>query len=285
MSEPAPVIASLAAKRAQAEEQAHGVRFEAPASGKGAPRLVLPPAPNVEDTGAQARWLTGALNLHPAHPVTGAQHQGARGGAGHVVLHRHDAPPLRFEPASRINTPARLDEDLAWQKLPLDPENYGFKTEHARQIVHVVRMLCGASQSASDQDETAAIVGVYLQGAIPVEGHSTYRTGTGRYEAAMALQREIDDRGLPCSPPRYLLDADTGEYVIRVQDLGDVARRQLGSSVARGWLDARMLDLGWQRVRLDGHALPGRAGRTGPHLRTDVYRGHLPNDADGPVTT
>lgn len=272
--EPASVIADLAARRAQAEEQAGGVRFEAPASGKGAPRLVLPATPAAEDTAGQARWLTAVFNLHPAHPVTGAARQGRS--AGHVVLRRHDAPPIRFEPASRLNTPARLVEDLEDHKQAYDPETYGLKTEHTRQIVHVVRMLCGAQQGISDQEETASIVGVYLQGAQAVEGHGTYGTGSARYEAAAALQRDLDDRGLPCTPPRYLVDRDTGELVVRVQDLGDVARRHIGSSIARGWLDARMIDLGWQRVRLDGHALPGREGRSGPHLRVDVFRGHLP---------
>lgn len=245
--------------------------------GRAAPR-----APG--DPRRRRRRRAGPLADHRAQPASLPPRQ-RRPAPGRARRRRprRPAPPRRgaaaLEPASRINTPARLDKDLTWQKLPIDPENYGYKTEHARQIVYVVRMLCGASQSASDQDETAAIVGVYLQGARRVEGHSTYRTGTGRYAAAMTLQRAIDDRGLPCTPPSYLLDADTGEYVIRVQDLGDVARRQLGSSVARGWLDARMLDLGWQRVRHDGHALPGRQRVGNPHARVDTYRGHLPASA------
>ena len=34
---------------------------------------------------------------------------------------------------------------------------------------------------------------------------------------------------------------------------------------------------GWARRTLEGHAMPGRAGRRGPHAAADVYRGHLPD--------
>ena len=69
--------------------------------------------------------------------------------------------------------------------------------------------------------------------------------------------------------------------MIRVSDLRIAARLYTGGSLARGRLDARMDELGWERVRLDGHALEGRAGRAGPHARADVYRGHLPISAEG----
>jgi hypothetical protein len=68
--------------------------------------------------------------------------------------------------------------------------------------------------------------------------------------------------------------------VLRVSDLATAARRQLGS-LPRGWLDARMRGIGWQRVELRGFGLPGRQGRRqGPHARVNVYRGHLPLDED-----
>lgn len=260
------------------------VTFAQPVSGTGAAKLHLPAAPSQLDPAAQARWLTSVFNLNPARPIVSAEHQGVRGAAGHVVLRRFEAAPIRFEPASRLNTPARLVEDLDWQKEPGDGESYAYKTEHARQIVYVVRMLCGASKAGSDQDETAGIVSVYLQGAQLIEGLGTYGGGSGRYEAAAALQRDVDDRGFPSSPPKYLIDKDTGEYVVRLQDLSETARRYVGSSLARGWLDARMTDLGWPRVRLDGHAISGRDGRGGHHLRCDVYRGHLPTPTES-VTT
>jgi hypothetical protein len=70
--------------------------------------------------------------------------------------------------------------------------------------------------------------------------------------------------------------------VIRVSDLAEAARRHTGTSLARGWLDARMENLGWGRSCVDVHALPGRSGRTGPHTRMEVYRGLLPREEPSP---
>lgn len=78
--------------------------------------------------------------------------------------------------------------------------------------------------------------------------------------------------GHPIKPARYLVDANTGELVIRVGDLQAAARAHIGSSLPRGWLDARMQALGWDRRGLDGHA-----GRQGRHARTLIYRGHVPH--------
>lgn len=204
-----------------------------------------------------------------------------------MVLKRRGAPPIRFEPASRINTPARLIEDLSWQALPTDGPVHALKAEHCREIAHVVRMLCGATRSMSDEEETASLVVAFLAGAVAREGMTTYGTTEQRYEAATALQRDTDDHtGRPIGPARYLIDSNTGEYVVRVQDLGESFRRQLGSGLARGFIDGRMAGLGWTRAQLDAHALPGRAGRSGPHARCNVYRGLLagPKD-DESVTT
>ena len=83
---------------------------------------------------------------------------------------------------------------------------------------------------------------------------------------------------------------ELGGHECRGPQLADVAwkqraqatfRRQVGSGLARGWLDARMQNLGWARVRLDGHARPGRDRVGNPHARTHVYRGLLPHDPSG----
>jgi hypothetical protein len=243
--------------------------------------LVLPEVPAPEDLDGCCAWLTAVFNLNRAHPIVRGEHQGLRGPAGHVVLHRLNADPLRFEPASRLNAPAKLIEDLAWRMLPSDGAVPGFKGEHARQITHVVRMLCGASRAASDEQETAGLVGAFLQGAVAVEGHTTYGESGARYEAARALQRDLDElTGRPLGPARYLIDRETGELAIPVGALTAHARGYIGGSLQRGWLDGRMDGLGWQRVRLDGHQLSGRAGRAGPHARVDVYRGLLPTEPD-----
>lgn len=251
--------------------------------GKG--RLRLPDAPAAPIPALLAQWLTVALALDPEHPIIRGALEGLRGAAGHVVLERLDAPPLRFEPASRINTPMRLVEDRTWQGIPSDDPTPAYKGEHCRQIAHVVRQLCGTRRAMTDRDETEQIIGAYLGQARVVEGFTTHGTSPQRYEAARALQRDEDDAtGRPLGPARYLTDMNTGETIIRVSDLADVARRFLGGSLQRGWLDARMENAGWARVRLDGHAEPGRDGRAtgGGHARCAVYRGLMTTDA---VTT
>jgi len=48
----------------------------------------------------------------------------------------------------------------------------------------------------------------------------------------------------------------------------------------RGELDELMQEIDWTSLRLDGHQLPGKAGRSGPHAKCRVYRGLLPSDDD-----
>ncbi len=64
-------------------------------------RLVLPEAPAPTDFAAHCAWLTAVFNLDPKHPITRGDREGLRGPDGHVVLERHGAPALRFEPATR----------------------------------------------------------------------------------------------------------------------------------------------------------------------------------------
>ena len=240
------------------------------------PRLLLPPVPALDDIAGHCAWLTATFALDASQPITSGHLEGLRGAAGHAVLTRRNALPLRFEPVSRINTPARLIEDLSWQTGPTDGAVHALKAEHCRMVAHVVRMLCGTTKAISDEEETSELVIAFLGGALGREGLTTYGTPEQRYEAAVALQREIDEHtGRPCGPARYLIDENTGEYIIRVQDLGESFRRQLGSGVARGFIDGRMSGLGWSKASLDGHAVAGRAGRTGPHARCKVYRGLL----------
>ena len=133
-----------------------------------------------------------------------------------------------------------------------------------------MRLLCGI-----ERDLIA-----FLGEAEPIEGLTTHGTTGQRFEAALALRGEIGElTGRLISPGRYLIDADTGELVIRVGDLHRAARAVVGSSLPRGWVDGRMALLGWERVRLEGHSLPGREGRrSGEHARCNVYRGILADD-------
>jgi hypothetical protein len=45
------------------------------------------------------------------------------------------------------------------------------------------------------------------------------------------------------------------------------ARRYEGTSLPRGWLDARIEGMEWKRITVAGYGQPGRASRTGPHAR------------------
>jgi hypothetical protein len=246
-------------------------------------KLLLPDIPAHDDTVGLCDWLTCVFSLNPAHPIIHGEWQGLRGPDGQIALRRAGAAlDLRFEPAKAINTPMRLIECFTGRKHTGDGMLPAFKGDHCRQISYVIECLCDTAAALSEEQEAAGIVSTYLGASVAVEGHSTYGNTSQRYEAAAALQRPLDDMsGRPIGPARYLIDQDTGELVIRVEDLGIAARAHSGSGLARGWLDGRMEAIGWTRIRLDGHALPGRAGRSGPHARCNAYRGHLPQgDAD-----
>ena len=246
------------------------------------PKLVLPEVPAHDDLSGLCAWITPVFRFDPNHPAIGAAHQGQRGPDGHVVIQRAGADSIRFEPASAVNTVRRLHPALSWQLLPTDGEPYGFRDEHARRIAYVLRLLCGMSTGKTEEQETAGIIGTFLSGATPVEGHTTYGTSPQRCEAARALQRPFDDiSGRPIGPARYLIDENTGELAIRISDLQAAGRVHVGSSLPRGWLDARMEALGWSRVGISGYSVPGREGRrSGTHARCELYRGHLPHYPD-----
>jgi hypothetical protein len=248
--------------------------------------LKLPATPELEDVAGLCGWLTAAFALDREHPIVGGRRQGIFGPEGHVELRRAAAPAIRFEPASKINTPKTLIETLSWRALHTDGAVPAFKALHCAQIAHVIRMLCGAVEALTDEQEAAGIVGTFMHTAVLVEAAVTsYGTSGQRYEAAIALRRDIDSgSGRPIGPPRYAYDHNTGEMLIAVSDLADAARHHLGCSLPRGWLDARMSALGWRRITLEGHALPGRTGRKGPHARINAYRGLLTTDDDS-VTT
>jgi hypothetical protein len=241
--------------------------------------MVLPEVPGHEDRLGLCQWLTATFALDGNHPITEGRRLGVAGPEGHIELKRAGAEPIRFEPASKLNTPAKLIETLSWCTLPTDGMTPAFKAKHVRQIVFAVRALCGLGERVSAVDEASGIVATFLNGASVIEGYTTSGTGPQRYEAATALQRDLDESsGRPIGAPRCLLDAETGAIVIRVSDLQETARRYIGGSIARGFLDARMTALGWDRLTLDGHATSGRQREGNPHARCRVYRGFLPTE-------
>ena len=138
--------------------------------------LVLPEPADRVDIAGHCAWLTSVFNLDPSHPITGGRREGLLGPDGHVVLHRADATPIRFEPATRINAPAKLIETLSWRMSDTDGAVHALKAEHCRQIAYVCRMLCSVTGAMTDRQEAEAIVGTFMHGAEQVEGHTTYGT-------------------------------------------------------------------------------------------------------------
>ena len=282
---PDEVVVSLA-KDVTTRYEPDPDRFRVKFTDDKVPKLVLPPVPEPDDMAGLCAWLTSVFRLGSSHRVIGAIHQGPRGPDGQVEVRRADDLSIRFEPAGSVSTSRRLLTQLGWQLQPWDSEPYGFKDEHARRIAHVLRLLCGIAREADELQESWGIVATFMGEAEPIEGLTTYGTTGQRYEAALALRGEVNETtGRMLGVGRYLIDLNTGEYVIRVGDLQRAARIVVGSSLPRGWVNSRMELLGWKRLTLEGRSASGREGRrTGQHARCNVYRGLLPVD-DGSVTT
>lgn len=245
-------------------------------------RFTLPDVPAPDDHAGLLDWLTVALALDPAYPVVKVERFGRRTSDATVVLTRAGAPTITFEPVEVVNAPTKLTTKLIPQLVGTDRPTPGYKAEHCRTIYQVLVVICGAAEQVTDAQETTAIVGHLLGQAEVVEGCTTYGTAAERYEALEQLQGD----GAGLYRQRVLIDANTGEYVVRVSDLADVARRYLGGSLTRGWLDARMAGIGWERRSLSAHAAPGRVGRRAGHLHFDCYRGIVVADeSDGPAVT
>ena len=255
----------LAAVPKQSTANAYAVTF----TDTKPPKLVLPDPPAHDDLAGLLAWTTSVLRLDARHPATAVAHQGRRGQDGHIEIRRAGLPAIYFEPASTINAARRFVPALGWQLHPTDGEPYGFKDEHCRRIAHVLRLAAGVCAGPDATQEAAGIVGTFTMSAEAVEGFTIYGTSGQRHEAVEGL------RNVTFAPPRYLIDAGTGEYVIRVSDLQEAARRHVGSSLAHGWLDARMEQLGWTRAQLQGYTQSERDSSKRVHNRCDVYRGHL----------
>jgi hypothetical protein len=247
-------------------------------SSNGTGGLFLPPLPDAGDAAALCQWCTVTFALDRGHPITGGRREGEHGTSSVVVLERLEAPEIRLDPFTRVCTPARLHEALVACAIATDGTTPRFKTEHCTAIATAVRRLADARAARTAAERADRIITAAIEDADGIHGHTTYAETSGqRYEAAVALRRPLDEStGRPFGRERYLIDSQTGEHVIRVSTLELVANRALGSSLRRGELDSLMAAVGWQHVTIDGHQLPGRAGRQGPHARCKAWRGHLP---------
>ena len=248
--------------------------------------LILPPTPNHDAHADLCRWITVSFNLDRQHPIHQGRRDGLPGPRGHAVLLRVDAPEIRFEPITVLGEPRPLLTTLNAYAIPTDGAAYTFKTGHAAQVFHVVRMLCAIGAALSAEQETWGIIGDLQAIGEPIEGFTLRGTVPQRYEAAGALGRPADDYGRPVGRPRYLIDAQSGEIVVMASELQTIARRYIGATLAHGWLDARIRGIGWERVtvgcaRKTGSRWPERPasapGRLpgGDHVTTrslSVYR-------------
>ncbi len=246
-------------------------------SGK-TPKLVMPGLPTANDLAGQLAWLTSVFRLDLKHPATRVRRYGKRGQNGDIEISRANARSLDFEPAAAIYSATRLIPMLDCLLISTDGVPYGFKNDHCRQIGRVVNMACEACESPDEAEEAAALVGMFTSIAIPVAGFTTYGSVTERFEALEALRREAhgENEYERTVQRTYLIDSHTGEIVVRVSDMREAARLFGGNQLTHGWLDSHMARIGWARAKVQGYAETGRAGRKGPHLRVDFYRGMMP---------
>jgi hypothetical protein len=156
-------------------------------------KLKLPPKAEHDDVGGHCSWLTGVFSLDQNHPITGGKRHGLHGPEGHVELTRAGAPSIHLEGIGKMANATRLRETLEGHMLDTDGELPGFRNEHTYAVLHVLRMLCGATELLSIRAETTGLVGDFLADAEPIEGHTTHGNSGQRYEAVVALRRNLDD--------------------------------------------------------------------------------------------
>ncbi len=246
------------------------------------PKLVMPGLPTANDLAGQLAWLTSVFRLDVKHPATRVRRYGKRGQSGDIEISRAGARSLDFEPAAAIYSATRLIPMLDCLLISTDGVPYGFKNDHCKMIGRVVNMACEACESPDEAEEAAALVGMFTSIAMAVPGFTTYGSVTERFEALEVLRREVhgETEYERTVQRTYLIDSNTGEYVVRVSDMREAARLYGGGQLTHGWLDSHMARIGWTRAKVQGYAESGRAGRKGPHLRVDFYRGMMP-DTDG----
>lgn len=236
--------------------------------------------PKQDDREGLCQWLTLSLGLDPDHPITNGRRLGTHDTNGSAMLERSGAPPLRFDPITRLATPAKLLESLGSGMTSRDGIAPPLTGDHCPQIFAAVRWLCDCSDEIAADERFAAIVRTFLIGAEQVDGDfTTYGTTSAeRYKLARELSPVLNQYGKPDGPLRYVVDSNTGELVIRASDLQAAARAAEGTGLRRGELDALLMEHDWQRIRIDGFQDPGRVGRQGAHARLFAYRGVLATD-------
>lgn len=236
--------------------------------------LGLPKKPSLDDVAGLCAWTTTVFGLDRRHPITGGKRRGVRGVAGCVELTRLDALPLIIDPITRLNVPLRLSEALTAHRLPSDDAIPPLKGPHCRDVAHVIIMLAGTHEALTADQETASIIGTLLQIAEEPDAKVTcYGSAAQRAEVVLALRHGYDES------IRWVRDCNTGEIVVTVRDLNEVARKHMGMTMHHGWLEARLDSFGWTRAELQGYAVQPDGSR-GKHMEVGIYRGFLPGAPD-----
>jgi hypothetical protein len=244
-------------------------------SEKGKCEIVLPPLPDPGEVAGLRAWLTAVFGLNPAQPIIRGWRTGTLADGG-AVLERRGAPELWFTPFSRLCAPNKLLESLNACMAPEDGVAPPLKGEHCPLIAAAVRRLCetGAVQTMRELAQDA--IRLAIQDAEAVHGLTTYGlTSAQRFEVATALSRK------PTGWPRYLVDSNTGEFVVRASDVTHAVRALKGTGLRHGEVVDLMGAVGWAKIDIDGHQLPGREGRRGPHAIVSAWRGHLTSTEEG----
>jgi hypothetical protein len=240
-------------------------------------KALLAALPGQQDRQGLLEWLNATLGLDAQHPATGVAITGAAGSAARIEIHRHATAGLVIEPAEATDVPRRLASALTWGGLPGDTVAPTLSVPQCAMVGWCLRALGDAANRTAANDEASDVLDAHLGAAQAIEGHTIHGDAQACYQAAKALQGTQPDRfGAEYDPGRYLIDANTGELVIRVSDLHAAARRVHGGALPRGFLEGRLTALGWRRVVIEGHEQPGRAGRRGPRARCIAMAGFPP---------
>lgn len=258
MSEPAPVIASLAAKRAQAEEAKPR---------KARTLLPAPPLPDGATAEELRAWASDALKLG-ADPLDAVQvfghHEDSR-----LVLVRASGARVTFDRARDTFDSGRLVAVVAiGARVRLPP----YSRADAHEIASALQLLAERLVEDDARSEAAEWGRAFLADAARNQFDvADTRTPAGRWEALMLLvawERPADlaPDASPAERSILVRDAATGVRLIRTSDFAAHARGIAGRGLAWSALHGRMVEVGWEHRGEVHQRQPGGHARAKAHL-------------------
>jgi hypothetical protein len=216
------------------------------------------------------RWLAGVLMLDHAFPIYKVVRSGPYGPDGIVTLYRRDAREVCFMPCSRLSSAPGVVSALSSYMIPTDLKPFPYTDQNCSDIWYAIRQVAIDEGAESPADQGRVILNMFLHDASPVAGFTVTGSAVDRYKAIEALRDARPERnGAP--EPAYLVDANTGMFVMRAGDLQPYVKLALGVP-SRGDLDRTLAAVGWERRSVQGWERAGKEGR-GRHNRVVIWIG------------